>query len=86
MATTFWRENGRKGEEVSSEECQKLRRFSIPCSLFLSLSASYFLFTPNFKLISRECQGANAIYVWRKTQYKTYIKNGGVIYFVKVIC
>ena len=51
MATTFWRENGRKGEEVSSEQCQKLRRFSIRCSLFLSLSASYFLFTPNFKLI-----------------------------------
>ena len=51
IATIFWRENGRKGEEVSSEECQKLRRFSIRCSLFLSLSASYFLFTPNFKLI-----------------------------------
>ena len=52
-----------KGEEVSSEECQRLRRFLIRCSLFLSLSTSYFLFILNFKLIRRECQGANAVYV-----------------------
>ena len=45
MATTFWRENGRKGEEVSSEECQKLRRFSVRCSFVLSLRLHTF-FSP----------------------------------------
>ena len=46
MATTFWRENGRKGEEVSSEQCQKLRRFSIRCSLFFCLYRLHTFFSP----------------------------------------